>query len=303
MSVILSDEQTPLLYRPNAAADRRTTPRRKFAISKHCSLFCRIVLLATFLTILVWKNVVTCPFVVFIIRHAETTNHRHITRQLNVSTTQSPTDMEEYRYVPFRIEGRHNRFRILTNTGIRRSKNLAKNHRLKELFSNAVAIYAARPSEPDWSLAEMLTMEPMSRKTGISLSKRFSSQVSDIKKMIHEIKSITSGDRVHFRKHQKTLERGTYGQSIVICWDNKYIPLLVDLFGGCLHNEWPKDDFDSILTLHFNANDLIYMEHFQQNFTAPLEPTTKWNFTTQPCDWNSLAKPKLSSIPQKPIER
>lgn len=272
MTINGQNERTPLLRQSKAAKSSL-----RFRFSPRVAVFCRALLMAVLLTFFIFKNLVTCPFTVYIIRHAEKYPD---TKRVNLdplfrSVTHGASLADSFSH--------KQEFETLSPKGLSRAKHLATDPRLLSIFENAVAIYASKPNEPSWSLAQIATIGPLAEVLGHPIISRYWNTGHKVKQMIKEIKSLTSGTRVDFKKDQRTFEQGTFHQSIIICWDTSSIVRLVDLFGGCL-SEWPHSDFDSILTLEFNADILVGMKRFPQNFTSPTKKSErKWKFHTGPC--------------------
>lgn len=127
----------------------------------------------------------------------------------------------------------------LTAQGLARAQAYAHYFHPFVLDGHAVemgVLYAAFDTKG--SARPRLTLEPLSKATGLALDLRFSSD-----------------DPAALVKH---LRDEAHAQPVLICWRHKRIPALLEAFGadaGTLlpQGKWPDAVYDRVIVLHFDA--------------------------------------------------
>ena len=112
--------------------------------------------------------------------------------------------------------------------------------RLDHLFAAADSKNSERPR---------LTLQPLSRELKLPLDLRF--EADDVAALAEE------------------LYRRDHGKGIVICWHHGTIPALLAELGAdparlLPDGEWPKDVFNWVIELHFDANGQIRPKHSER---------------------------------------
>jgi hypothetical protein len=127
----------------------------------------------------------------------------------------------------------------LTPQGFARAEKYARYFHPFEVNGRAIqidALYAGSDSAE--SIRPRLTLEPLSRATGLPLNTQFSTNEPE--------------------QLARALAEGPHGDHVLIAWRHKKIPALLKAFGAdprvlLPEGQWPDSVYDWVILLHFNA--------------------------------------------------
>jgi len=137
----------------------------------------------------------------------------------------------------------------LTAKGFSRARYLEEN--FNSLFPNLNRLYATPPFYPKYINREIETCEPISYRLLLPIHSEYDLTME---------KSLADDITSHL----------TCGHSILVCWEHYNMPDFMKAFGICLE-DWPDDDFDSIIKLNFINGVLSDSSITSENFDTPNE--------------------------------
>jgi hypothetical protein len=115
-------------------------------------------------------------------------------------------------------------------------------------YGAPVAIYAMAPNSEDTSNRPVETVTPLARALQLPLQDKFT--IDDIQPLVSAIMSDSAYD----------------GKTVVICWEHKGIPSIVQAFGyDDAPAKWKKKVFDRLWILHFKGDKVASFEDLPQD--------------------------------------
>jgi hypothetical protein len=115
-------------------------------------------------------------------------------------------------------------------------------------YGKPAAIYAMGPNSDDLSNRPVETVTPLAQSLHLSLQDNFT--LNELTPLVNAVMTNPDYD----------------DKTVVICWEHKVIPTLVQAFGyNDAPSKWKKNTFDRLWILHFTGNTVSSFENLPQD--------------------------------------